>query len=109
MKLYLKGCFFNKKRANILFIPLNQKFHPAALNTDQSLKNLLTLIKSYFDLYGHHIQFNVVSGEMLQAAQKKPEQHKDLIVRVAGFSQFFVKLPKVIQDEIVSRTEQVSV
>jgi len=88
---------------------LNQKFHPAALNTDQSLKNLLSLIKSYFDLYGHHIQFNVVSGEMLRAAQKEPEQHKDLIVRVAGFSQFFVKLPKVIQNEIVSRTEQVTV
>ncbi len=88
---------------------LNQKFHPSALNTPQSLKNLLSLIKSYFDLFGHHIQFNVVSGDMLRAAQKNPEQYQDLIVRVAGFSQFFVKLPRVIQNEIVSRTEQMRV
>lgn len=85
---------------------LNQKFNPSALEGDVGLNNLASLVRSYFTLDGHHIQFNVVSRETLLAAQKHPDEYKDLIVRVAGYSDYFNNLDKVLQDEIIQRTEQ---
>jgi formate C-acetyltransferase/4-hydroxyphenylacetate decarboxylase large subunit len=83
----------------------NMKFHPSALRGIQGSKKLLSLIKTYFDTLGFQLQFNVVDSEMLLDAQKHPENYRDLIVRVAGFSAFFVELGKTIQDEIIRRTE----
>ncbi|UCB44090.1 MAG: hypothetical protein JSV77_05505 [Dehalococcoidales bacterium] len=84
---------------------LNMKFHPSALHTTEDLKKLSDLIKTYFSLGGKHIQFNVVSKETLIEAQEHPEDYRDLVVRVAGYSAYFVQLGKVIQDEIIARTE----
>ena len=83
----------------------NMKFHPTVLKGIQGSKKLLSLIKTYFDTLGFQIQFNVVDSVMLADAQKHPENYRDLIVRVAGFSAFFVELGKTIQDEIIRRTE----
>ncbi len=83
----------------------NMKFHPTALKGTGSARKLLSLIKTYFDLGGYHVQFNCVSGETLKEAQLHPEEYKDLIVRVAGFSAFFIHLDKDVQDEIIKRTE----
>jgi len=66
---------------------------------------LLSLIKTYFDLGGYHVQFNCVSGETLKDAQLHPQEHKELIVRVAGFSAYFITLDKDVQDDIIRRTE----
>ena len=63
------------------------------------------LVRTYFRLNGHHIQFNIVDAETLRDAQENPEKHRDLIVRVAGYSDYFVDLGKELQDEIISRTE----
>jgi len=84
---------------------LNVKFHPSALETTEDLKKLAALIKTYFEHGGKHIQFNVVNRETLVEAQNHPEQHRDLIVRVAGYSAYFVALGKPVQDEIIQRTE----
>jgi pyruvate-formate lyase len=84
---------------------LNMKFHPSALETREGLRKLLALIKTYMDLGGHHIQFNVVSVGTLKDAQLHPENYKDLIVRVAGFSAFFINLDPAVQNEIIKRTE----
>jgi len=84
---------------------LNMKFHPTALKGRQGARNLLSLIKTYFDLGGYHVQFNCVSAETLQEAQLHPEEHQELIVRVAGFSAYFVTLDKDVQDDIIKRTE----
>jgi trans-4-hydroxy-L-proline dehydratase len=84
---------------------LNQKFTPELLQSDSDLDNLIFLIRTYFKLGGHHIQFNVVDAETLRAAQKNPDRYRDLIVRVAGYSDYFCDLGKVLQDEIISRTE----
>ena len=84
---------------------LNMKFHPSALQTTEDLRKLSDLIKTYFSLGGKHIQFNVVSKETLIEAQKHPEDYRDLVVRVAGYSAYFVQLGKIIQDEIIARTE----
>jgi len=65
------------------------------------------LIRTYFDLGGWEIQFNVVSAETLREAQKNPEKYKDLVVRVVGYSAFFVELEKSVQDDIIKRTEHV--
>jgi formate C-acetyltransferase len=64
------------------------------------------LVRAYFAMDGHHIQFNVVNRETLIAAQKNPEEYRDLIVRVAGYSDHFRNLSKALQDEIIERTEQ---
>ena len=85
---------------------LNQKFNPSAVEGDTGLNNLASLVRSYFTLDGHHIQFNVISRETLLAAQKNPDEYKDLIVRVAGYSDYFNNLDKVLQNEIIQRTEQ---
>jgi formate C-acetyltransferase len=85
---------------------LNQKFHPSALSGEQGLKNLVSLVRSYFDSKGLHVQFNVVDRNTLLDAQKNPERHKNLLVRVAGYSAHFVHLNRDIQNDIISRTEQ---
>jgi len=85
---------------------LNQKFTPALLEGTEGLDQLAHLVRAYFKLDGHHIQFNVVTGDTLRAAQKEPEKHRDLIVRVAGYSDYFCDLTKGLQDEIIERTEQ---
>jgi len=84
---------------------LNQKFTPALLEDEKGLDSLVHLIRSYFRLDGHHIQFNVVTAEQLREAQKHPEDHKDLIVRVAGYSDYFNDLGDELQEEIIRRSE----
>ena len=84
---------------------LNQKFTPQVLADDTGLEKLVQLVRSYFKLDGHHIQFNVVDADMLREAQQNPEQHRDLIVRVAGYSDYFCDLGQALQDEIIARTE----
>ena len=84
---------------------LNQKFAPKLLAGEKGLLSLVHLIRSYFQLDGHHIQFNVVDKLTLIAAQKNPEEHRNLIVRVAGYSDYFNNLNEQLQNEIIARTE----
>ena len=84
---------------------LNQKFTPQVLQDEKGLDMLVQLIRTYFRLDGHHIQFNVVDAATLRAAQEHPAQHRDLIVRVAGYSDYFCDLSRALQDEIIARTE----
>lgn len=84
---------------------LNQKFTPQILNDDTGLESVLHLIRSYFKMDGHHVQFNVVDADTLRKAQKEPENYRDLIVRVAGYSDYFVNLGLDLQEEIINRTE----
>jgi len=85
---------------------LNQKFHPSVMEGESGYQNFINLIKGYFAQYGMHVQFNVVSKEILLEAQKNPEKYKNLVVRVAGYSAQFITLDKSIQDDIINRTEQ---
>ena len=85
---------------------LNQKFTPQAVEGEAGLNHLAQLVRAYFKMDGHHIQFNVVTAETLKAAQKEPEKYRDLIVRVAGYSDYFCDLTPGLQNEIVARTEQ---
>lgn len=84
---------------------LNQKFTPNFLSTEEGIEKVLYLIRSYFRMDGHHIQFNVVDADTLRDAQKHPEKYRDLIVRVAGYSDYFVDLGEDLQNEIIRRTE----
>ncbi len=85
---------------------LNQKFAPDTIKGKDGLSNMASLIKAYFAMDGHHIQFNVINKDLLIKAQKKPNEYRDLIVRVAGYSDHFRNLSKELQDEIIQRTEQ---
>ena len=85
---------------------LNQKFTPDVVAGEKGLENMASLIRSYFAMDGHHIQFNVIDRQTLIEAQKHPDDYRDLIVRVAGYSDFFRNLSKPLQDEIINRTEQ---
>lgn len=86
---------------------LNQKMTPQMLSTEENKQKLEMLIRAFFNrLHGYHVQYNIVSRETLIDAQKYPEKHKDLIVRVAGYSAFFNVLSKKTQDDIIGRTEQ---
>jgi len=87
---------------------LNQKFTPQLLSDDVGCDKLAHLIRTFFKLDGHHIQFNVVNSSMLRDAQKHPERYRDLIVRVAGYSDYFVDLDVDLQNEIIKRTEHAS-
>jgi len=87
---------------------LNQKFTPQLLQDEDGLDKLSQLVRTYFKLDGHHIQFNVVDADTLRAAQQNPEQYRDLIVRVAGYSDYFCDLTQSLQDEIIARTEHLS-
>ena len=84
---------------------LNQKFTPQLLEGEEGIDRLAHLVRSYFRLDGHHIQFNVVSADTLRAAQENPEKYRDLIVRVAGYSDYFCDLTTALQNEIIARTE----
>jgi pyruvate formate-lyase/glycerol dehydratase family glycyl radical enzyme len=88
---------------------LNQKFTPRILEGEKGIDSLVALIRSYFRMGGHHIQFNVVDAATLRDAQAHPDEHRDLIVRVAGYSDFFCDLGRSLQDEIIARTEQTSI
>lgn len=85
---------------------LNQKFTPAFFRDAQSIRKITQLVRGYFSMMGHHIQFNVVSADTLRDAQKHPERYRDLIVRVAGYSDYFNDLGEALQNEIIRRTEQ---
>jgi len=84
---------------------LNMKFTPQLLQDDEDLGKLVQLIRAYFRLDGHHVQFNVVDAATLRAAQENPDQYRNLIVRVAGYSDYFCDLGQALQDEIIARTE----
>ena len=84
---------------------LNQKFTPQLLQDDDGINKLANLVRTYFKLDGHHIQFNVVDAATLRAAQAHPEEYRDLIVRVAGYSDYFCDLGEALQEEIIARTE----
>ncbi|MGD8624681.1 MAG: glycyl radical protein [Anaerolineae bacterium] len=84
---------------------LNQKFTPSLLADEAGMERLVQLVRTYFKLDGHHIQFNVVDAATLRAARQDPEQHRDLIVRVAGYSDYFCDLGEALQEEIIARTE----
>lgn len=88
---------------------LNLKLHPSALGGERGLGNLQSLITTFFGLRGQHVQFNVVSGEMLRDAQKHPERYPALVVRVAGFSVFFTDIDETLQNDIIARTQHASV
>jgi formate C-acetyltransferase len=74
------------------------------LRDERDLDKLVHLVRTYFKLDGHHIQFNVVDASTLRAAQKNPQQYRDLIVRVAGYSDYFCDLGEALQEEIIART-----
>lgn len=84
---------------------LNQKLTPDLLVDEENLKKLAQLIRVFFNLGGHHVQFNVVSAALLREAQRRPQDFQDLMVRVAGYSDYFVNLPRGLQEEIIARTE----
>ncbi len=88
---------------------LNQRFLPSVLAGEEGLEGLVNLVRTYFKLGGHHIQFNVVDEATLRDAQKNPEQYKGLLVRVAGYSDYFVDLDDYHQEEIIARTVQESI
>jgi formate C-acetyltransferase len=83
---------------------LNQKFSPDFFEDEEAIRNMTKLVRSYFRMDGHHIQFNVVSADTLRDAQKHPENYRDLIVRVAGYSDYFNDLGEDLQNEIINRT-----
>jgi pyruvate formate-lyase/glycerol dehydratase family glycyl radical enzyme len=84
----------------------NLKFPASLLREDEQRKKLLGLITTYFEGGGYHVQFNIIDAETLRRARAHPEEYRDLMVRVGGFSVYFVELPTQVQDEIISRTEQ---
>ncbi len=84
---------------------LNQKFTPDLVKTEEGLDKWAQLVRTYFKLGGHHIQFNVVDADTLRQAQVNPEEYRDLIVRVAGYSDYFNDLGENLQNEIIARTE----
>jgi len=87
---------------------LNLKFSPDLVSTDDGLDKWAALVRGYFRMDGHHVQFNVVTAEALRTAQARPGEHRDLIVRVAGYSDYFCDLSSELQNEIITRTEHES-
>jgi formate C-acetyltransferase len=86
---------------------LNQKFNPTSVRTRAGIQKWGHLVKTYFDKGGYHCQFNIVSKEVLLDARANPKKYRDLVIRVAGFSAYFVELSDAVQDEIIARTEQI--
>ncbi len=84
---------------------LNVRFVPTLLKRDEDLKKLVSLIRAYFAMGGHHIQFNIVDTQTLLDAQQQPDDYKDLLVRVAGYSDYFNDMTEQLQNEIIARTE----
>ena len=87
---------------------LNMKFHPATVQGDEGNMKLRNLVQTFFALGGMHIQYNVVGGDQLRAAQKDPDSNRNLVIRIAGFSAYFVELDKSLQDDLISRTDQLA-
>ncbi len=87
---------------------LNMKLTPGLVAAEEGLEQWAHLVRSYFKMDGHHVQFNVVRAEQLRQAQQHPEQHRDLIIRVAGYSDYFCDLSTELQEEIIARTEHES-
>lgn len=84
---------------------LNMKFSPTSLATERDCQKLASMIRTYLTNGGKHVQFNVVDQETLIDARKHPEKHRDLIVRIAGYSAYFVQLNDSMQQEVINRTE----
>ncbi|MDE6722066.1 MAG: glycyl radical protein [Bacteroidaceae bacterium] len=84
---------------------LNVRFVPSLLKREEDLQKLVSLIRAYFSMGGHHIQFNIVDTQTLLDAQKQPDEYKDLLVRVAGYSDYFNDMTEQLQNEIIARTE----
>jgi formate C-acetyltransferase len=84
---------------------LNMKFSPSLISGDEGIKRMSHLVRGYFQMDGHHVQFNVVDVDTLRKAQADPASHRDLIVRVAGYSDYFCDLSDALQEEIIERTE----
>jgi len=87
---------------------LNQRFLPGVLQDEDGIEKLGHLIRAYFNLNGHHIQFNIVDSDTLRQAQQNPAEYRDLLVRVAGYSDYFVDLDTDHQEEIIARTQHTS-
>jgi formate C-acetyltransferase len=85
---------------------LNMKFHPATVKGQEGNRKLRQLVETFFSLGGMHIQYNVIGGEQLRQAQKNPDANKDLVIRIAGFSAYFVELDSSLQNDLISRTDQ---
>ena len=85
---------------------LNQRFLPSVLAGEEGIEGVKNLIRSYFKLGGHHIQFNVVDEDTLRDAQEHPDSYRGLLVRVAGYSDYFVDLDAYQQEEIIARNAQ---
>ena len=86
---------------------LNMKLHPTAVSGEERIAKFAALVRSFFDLQGFQVQFNIVSADTLRDAQKHPENHKNLVVKVAGYCAMFTNLDPQLQDQIISRTEHV--
>jgi formate C-acetyltransferase len=84
---------------------LNMKFTPSLIEGEEGIERMRHLVRGYFQMHGHHVQFNVVDADTLRAAQADPDSHRDLIVRVAGYSDYFCDLSDALQEEIIERTE----
>ncbi|MEM1792737.1 MAG: glycine radical domain-containing protein [Thermofilaceae archaeon] len=90
---------------DVFYAPLlNMKLDPSLFRSEKGIQSFVSFMKAWADLGIYHIQFNVVSPEVLREAQVRPEKYRDLMVRVSGYCTYFVDLPKEIQDEIISRT-----
>ncbi len=87
-------------------VALNQKFPKSVLSTDADVEKLVAYTDAFLRAGGTHIQYNIVDNKELKEAKVKPEEHQDLIVRVGGFSAYFVQLSDQIQDDVINRTEQ---
>ena len=85
---------------------MNMKFHPSNMKTRADLEKLSSMVKTYLTHGGKHVQFNVVDREEMEDAKVRPEEHPELVVRVAGYSAYFTRLPESIQDEVIERTSQ---
>ena len=88
---------------------MNVKIHPSAVKGAAGTRKLLDVIRAYMRRGGFHVQFNITSSQTLKAAQAKPEEYRDLMVRVAGFTQYWCEIGKPIQDEVIARTEYESI
>ena len=86
-------------------IALNMRIHPSSVSTDEGLGKLKEMTKTYFANGGMEVQYNIVSAETMRAAQEDPQTYRDLVVRIAGFSAYFVEMTPDLQNDIISRTE----
>jgi formate C-acetyltransferase len=86
-------------------IALNIRVHPSALNTEGARNSLRDMTRTYFENNGMEVQYNIVSSDVMRAAQKDPASYRDLVVRISGYSAYFVELNESLQNDIISRTE----